>query len=494
VLVVNRFTSVIARAACVAALAGSLYTAPGIVGANAQDLKLFLGGGSVSRTSLRPNTTITVRTNVPFSDLVVGNAAIADVVPLTDQSLYIQGREAGVTNVSIYDDKKNLLGIIDVRVRQDFSDAAAAVNAAVPSGEIKVTNVNERIRLTGVVASATDQARALEMAQQFSDKPVINALSVAAAQQVALEVRVIEASRQAGRDLGIKVRAQGGTSLFGSGTGLSVNANDQGQAATFLTPAESGGRLLNSGVPFGTLIAQVLEGAGVKVDVIIDALERKGLARRLAQPNLTTVSGEAAKFTVGGEVPVPSSAGIGGVITYDYKPYGVRLDFLPTVLDHSRINIRLMSEVSEIDRSIAVNGFPAFTTRRAESVLELRDGQSFAMAGMLQVVNERDIEALPWLGQIPVLGALFRSTSYQKRETDLVVVVTPRLVRPTEPGEKLRTPLDNTRPSNDVELFAYGMLEVDKDMIRKFRNGEGIDGPYGHMIDLDFDDAVIAKK
>ena len=117
-----------------------------------------------------------------------------------------------------------------------------------------------------------------------------------------------------------------------------------------------------------------------------------------------------------------------------------------------------------------------------------------AMAGMLQAVNERDVEQLPWLGQLPVLGALFRSTSFQKRETDLVIVVTPHLVRPTEPGEKLHTPLDNTRPSNDVELFAYGMLEVDKDMIRKIRNGEGVKGPYGHLIDLDFPDGVVTKK
>jgi pilus assembly protein CpaC len=247
-------------------------------------------------------------------------------------------------------------------------------------------------------------------------------------------------------------------------------------------------------LPFGSAIAQVLKGAGVSVDVVIDALEKKGLARRLAQPNLTTVSGEAAKFNVGGEVPVPSAIGLGGAVTYEYRPYGVGLEFLPTVLDGSRINIRLRSEVSEIDRSINVAGFPAFTSRTAESVLELRDGQSFAMAGMLQVVNDRDMEQLPWLGQVPVLGALFRSTSYRKRETDLVILVTPHLVRPAEPGEKLRTPLDSTRPSNDPELFALGMLEVDKDMIRGFRDGVGIKGPYGHLIDLDFPDGVVSKK
>jgi pilus assembly protein CpaC len=214
----------------------------------------------------------------------------------------------------------------------------------------------------------------------------------------------------------------------------------------------------------------------------------------LAQPNLTTISGEPASFTVGGEVPIPSSVGVGGTVSYVYKDYGVKLNFLPTVLGHGKINVRLESEVSEIDRSIVVNGFPAFSTRKAQSVLELRDGQSFAMAGMLQSVNERDVQQLPWLGQVPVIGALFRSTSFQKRETDLVIVVTPYLVRPAGPNENLRSPLDNTRPSNDVELFAYGMLEVDKDMIRKFRDGEGVKGPYGHRIVLDFPDGFVGKK
>ncbi|MGB3901060.1 MAG: type II and III secretion system protein family protein [Mesorhizobium sp.] len=466
------------------------------VGAAAQELQLSLGQGTVRNASLRPGTTLTVLTNLPYSDLVIARTDIADVVPLNDRSFYIQGNKAGITNVSIFNENKELLGIIDVRVRQDFSDVSAAVRAAVPGGDVRVSNSNENIRLSGTVASATEQARALQAAEQFAGNgtKVINSIAVADAQQVSLEVRIIEASRRAGRDLGIKWRVQGGTSLLGTGTGLSVNANNSGQPQTFLSNAQDGSRLLNNGVPFGTLVAQVLEGAGVKVDVIIDALEQKGLARRLAQPNLTTVSGEAAKFNVGGEVPVPSEVGLGGSITYKYRPYGVMLEFLPTVLDRSKINIRLRSEVSEIDRSLNVNGFPAFTSRTAESVLELRDGQSFAMAGMLQAVNERDVEQLPWLGQLPVLGALFRSTSYQKRQTDLVIVVTPHLVRPAEPGEKLHTPLDNTRPSNDVELFALGMLEVDKDMIRGFRDGVGIKGPYGHLIDLDFRDGVVSKK
>lgn len=463
--------------------------------AMAQDLRLSLGAGTVSRAQVRPGMTLTVQTNIPYADLVIGKTSVADVVPLSDRSFYIQGNAPGITNISLFNEDKKLLGIVDVRVRQDFSDVNAAVRAAVPGADIKVLNRNEKIVLSGMVANASQQAAAIAAAQQFAEKDgqVISSLGVTENQQVALQVRVIEASRSVGRDLGVKVRAKGGTSLFGSGTGLSVNAED-GQAQTFLSDATSGQRLASTNTPFGTLVAQVLEGAGVKVDVIIDALEKKGLARRLAQPNLTTISGEPASFTVGGEVPIPSSLGDNGTVGYVYKDYGVRLNFLPTVLGHGKINVRLESEVSEIDRSLVVNGFPAFSTRKASSVLELRDGQSFAMAGMLQSVNERDVQQLPWLGQIPILGALFRSTSFQKRETDLVIVVTPYLVRPTSPGEALRTPLDNTRPSNDAELFAFGMLEVDKDMIRKFRDGVGAKGAYGHRIDLDFPDGAVVKK
>ena len=203
-------------------------------------------------------------------------------------------------------------------------------------------------------------------------------------------------------------------------------------------------------------------------------------------------------FTVGGEVPISSTtSGTGGQLSTQitYRPYGVVLEFAPIVLDRGRINLTIKTEVSELDRTVVVNGNPAFIIRKADTVMELRDGQSFAMAGLLQTVNDRDIKQVPWLGSVPVLGALFRSTSFQKKETDLVIVVTPRLVRPSSPDEIVNTPLDQTRPSDDVELFALGLLEVDKDTIRAYREGQGITGPYGHIIDLPFGDGnAIAKK
>ena len=147
-----------------------------------------------------------------------------------------------------------------------------------------------------------------------------------------------------------------------------------------------------------------------------------------------------------------------------------------------------------MDFSRTVNENPTFVTRSADTTVLLRDGQSFAIAGLIQSNNARNIDQLPWLGSIPILGALFRSTSFQKNETDLVILVTPKIVRPARPGEPLHSPLDQTRTSDDVELFLLGMLEVDKDTIRAFHDGEGIIGPYGHIIDLEFDDGLLKKK
>ena len=478
------------------ALAGALFfmAVPFSAPSLAQGTKVTLNG-SVSHTTVRPGTTQTVETSRPFNDIVVGNPGVADVVPLSDTALYIQGGTPGNTNISLYDANKNLLGIIEVKVAVDFSDAAAAIRSAVPESKVQVANINERLRLTGEVRNSVDMARVVEIANQYAttENGVINALRITDPQQVNLEVRVLEATRQAGRDLGVNIRVEGGTSLVGTGAGLSVNANAAGQAQTYLTDANGRGSTLN-GVPFGTAVANVLSTSGVNIDLIIDALEKKGSARRLAQPNLTAVSGETAKFNAGGEVPIPKAVQGSDGLSYDYRAFGVVLEFVPTVLDSSKINLRVKTEVSEPDWGNTVGGNPSFVTRKAESVIELRDGQSFAMAGLLKVDDARNIEQVPWLGQVPILGALFRSTSFQKKESDLVIVVTPRLVRPAEPGEKLATPLDQTVPSNDYELFALGMLEVDKNMIRKFRNGEGIIGPYGHIIDLEFDDGVVAKK
>ncbi|WP_422376743.1 type II and III secretion system protein family protein [Roseibium sp.] len=464
--------------------------------AQVDEVTLVVNGGGVSKITMQPGTTRTVRTNRSFSDLVVGDPDVADIVPLSSQSLYIQGQSPGLTNISIYSDRKTLLGVIEVRVQLNFDEVAQAVRAVAPTAQVRVSNVNNRIRLFGSVNSPTDLTKVLEVAQQFSELPVINALSVRGPQQVALEIRVLEASRAIGRDLGVNWVGRsdnGNVSTSGARVQTGVDEN----TGSLIAVLGTGASVAQQGaLPFGTLVAKVLETAGLRIDTIIDALEGKGLVRRLAQPNLTTISGEAARFHVGGEVPIQTAtSSAGGVATStDYRPFGVRLEFVPTVLDNSRINLRVMTEVSDIDGSINVNGNPGFRSRRAEAVIELRDGQSFSMAGLLDNIDQRDINQIPWLGQVPVLGTLFRSTSFQKRETDLVIVATPRLVRPANPSENLASPLDKTRPADDVEMFALGLLEVNKDMLRKYREGAGLIGPYGHIVDLELEAGYVYSK
>ncbi|MCQ0989311.1 type II and III secretion system protein family protein [Jiella marina] len=457
--------------------------------ASAQQRTIAIGSGNVTNVTVRPSSTLTITTTRPFANLVVGDVGIADVVPLSDRTFYIQAVATGVTNISIYDGSDRLLGVVDTRVRLDMSEVSEAVRAAVPSATVHVRNFNNRIHLSGTVKSAPDVARVVEVAQQYSDEPVINALAVSSAQQVSLEVRVLEARRSAGRDLGVNLRGVGARGIGVSGSRLLLNANEDGEPTSYLV--NDGGRN-SQGTPFGSLVAQVLQSAGIQIDVVINALEKKGLARRLAQPNLTTISGETASFHAGGEVPIQAafSAANGSTATQtDYRPYGVRLEFLPTVLDDGLVNLKIMTEVSEIDGSVVVNGNPGFTSRKAEAVIELRDGQSFAMAGLLQTVNAKTIEQMPWIGNIPILGALFRSTSFQKQETDLVIVVTPRLVQPVADVAMLSSPLDATRPSNDIELFGLGVTEVDNLPLDRrpvgATSGAHSQAPYGHFLDFD---------
>jgi pilus assembly protein CpaC len=232
----------------------------------------------------------------------------------------------------------------------------------------------------------------------------------------------------------------------------------------------------------------------VATDVLINALEQKGIARSLAEPNLVALSGDTASFLAGGEYPIPISGSFGQV-TVAYKKYGVGLAFTPTVLGRGLINLKIEPEVSQIDTTHTVtvaNGIsvPALIVRRASTTVELRDGQSFVIGGLLQTDNKNQIEQLPWLGSVPVLGALFSSKSYQKNQTDLAIIVTPRLVRPARPGDLIKSPAEDTQPPNDADFFLMGKMEITKEEGRagsplqaQFANAGG--RPFtGHMLDL----------
>ena len=269
----------------------------------------------------------------------------------------------------------------------------------------------------------------------------------------------------------------------GGGVFAAPTGGRQGALAT-VSPLALAGTLSGS-APFGVLVGKLLS-AGIETDIIINALEQKGVARSLAEPNLVALSGDTASFLAGGEYPVPVPDALGQV-TIDYKRYGVGLAFTPTVLAGGLINMKIEPEVSQLDFSkmVTIGGLsvPPLIVRRASTTVELRDGQSFVIGGLLQSVGQNAISQLPWLGDVPVLGALFRSASYQKNETDLAIIVTPRLVRPARPGDVIKTPLDTSVPVNDVDLFLMGKTELSP---AKARLVSGVPPREfsGHMLDL----------
>ncbi|WP_378478422.1 type II and III secretion system protein family protein [Rhodoplanes azumiensis] len=456
---------------------------PGLSATAAAQKAITFGPGKRTQSVTVPiGKSQDVRTDQPFVELSLGDAEIADVNPLTDRTLSILGKKLGTTRVSVYGEGKKLVGVFDVEVSYDVSALAAELAARFPAAKFRVTSVNGRILLGGMAPDAITLDQALVIAREFGPQ-VINAVQVASPQQVLLEVRFVEATRSAGRELGVQWNAWSSNGRFTGNVG-----SEQGAGNLPITQAAgtAAAGVLSGGNPFGFLVGSLVT-KGMQIDVALNALEQRGLVRRLAEPNLVALSGDTANFLAGGEYPIPIS-GTFGQITVEYKRYGVSLAFTPTVLNGSIINLKIEPEVSQIDKTTTVsvaNGItvPGLTVRRASTTLELRDGQSFMLAGLLQNDSLTSQDQLPWIGDVPVLGALFSSRMYQKKETDLVIIVTPRLARPARPGDPLRTPLDNTLPANDLDFFAGGKPELDR--------GPAVRGetaalrPYtGHMIEF----------
>ena len=427
-----------------------------------------------------------VRTDTSFVDVVVGDPDVADVNPLTDRALSILGRKIGTTRVSVYAEGKKLVGIFDIEVSYDITRLTNELRRRFPGSRIQASTVNGRIMLSGEVIDGATLDKAVTIARQFGPE-IINSMSVASPQQVLLEVRFVEIARTAGRELGVQWNRFGNNSLINVGNRQSANQLPIGPAS------EVAAGVLSGASPFGFLISRIIS-SGVSTDVLINALEQKGIARSLAEPNLVALSGDTASFLAGGEYPIPV-AGSFGQITVDYKKYGVGLAFTPTVLGQGLINLKIEPEVSQIDTTHTIsvaNGIavPALIVRRASTTVELRDGQSFMIGGLLQTDNKNQIEQLPWIGSVPVLGALFSSKSYQKNETDLAIIVTPRLVRPARPGDVIKTPGDDTMQPNDVDFFLLGKNEVTNEEARQLtpttaRVAAAADRPFtGHMLDM----------
>ncbi|MER8650169.1 type II and III secretion system protein family protein [Mesorhizobium sp. M1121] len=455
--------------------------------ADAADRFIDVSTPSVHRVFLPMSQSVTLQVSAKLGDIVVGDEKIADAQPMTDRTLYVIGKSAGTTTVNLFSPEKRSLGVIQIEVGVDVSDMAQAIRQVAPRARIEIGSINGKVRLGGHVKDGATLASILEVVQQYGPDAIINSVIVDDSQQVNLEVRVLEAKRNTGRDLGVSIRSTNRSGTSRTGTGIAAVDEDD----VVLGPGGLLSGLLSNSSPFAALITRVID-SNIKVDLIIEALEAKGAVRTLAEPNLTTLSGEPASFNAGGEVPI-RVVGTDGEVTITYKQFGVNLLFTPVVLDDGKIHMKLAPEVSDLT-GFTTAGDPIFTNRKLATVVELRDGQSFAVGGLLSSKTTKLQNQVPWLGQVPVIGSLFRNSSNQKEETELVVIVTPHIVRPVKPGEQLATPFDKTRPANDPEFFILGQLEVNKDMIRKYETGDGVTGPYGHMLDFKSKDKMLYVK
>ncbi len=473
----------------------------------------------VQRVKVVVNKSRTFKVDTAFSTIVAGSPDIVDVKSLSDHMIYVQGKQTGTTNVILFDSSMKQIGVLDVEVVIDTGNLQQNIRTGTGMQGVRVSASEGQVVLSGTAVDAVAAERAMAIATSTVAKggTIVNAMSVAAPQQVMLEVRFLEVSREAGRNLGVNLSAANanGTNIGNTGLGgvtaagrtpiggintnngpLGAGGGAVGSAPTGSLPVlGTAGTLLGTAggiapAPFGSLLTSLIRTSnGGSVDLLISALETKGLARRLAEPNLTTLSGDAARFLAGGEfpVPIPNTTTNGfPTVTIDYKKFGVELAFVPTVLSRGVINLRVEPSVSELDfaNAVTIQGttVPALTRRDARTTVELRDGQSFAIAGLLQTRNRQDVSQLPWIGSVPVLGTLFSSKSYQQEETDLVIIVTPRLVAPAVPGQQLASPLDSRLPANDVDFFLNGQMEVRKRYNDYVNSGGDVKGPYGHII------------
>lgn len=430
-----------------------------VAGAKAQDV-LTISTGRTSLITVEKGKPKTIRTHNSFYEIVVGDPEIANVQPLTNRSFYVLGINAGTTGIALFDEQKNLIGSVDVEVSVDTTRLKTAIRENVPDANIKVTTTNGQVVLSGSAPDQVSADRAKKIAGKFAgnEDEIINSVDVTSSQQVQLNVRFVEINRNAGQELGVKIN------------NLSYDTEARDPDGGFFKYATATGFL-------GSLVS-----GGLDVEVAIKAMEDRGVARRLAEPNLVARSGETASFLAGGEFPI-AVTGKDGEVSIEYKKFGIGLEFTPTVLKDGLISLEIEPEVSSIDE-VSSTGFPILSVRRAKTSVDLKSGQSFMMAGLYQADNDNSGSNLPGTRKLPVIGALFASKEFQRKETELVMLVTPHLVRPVQPGTPMTTPLDGSRPATDSEVAILGVDEV-----RTSATGAGatalVPQTSGHILTLD---------
>jgi pilus assembly protein CpaC len=447
-----------------------------------------------------------------MAEVVVAKPEIADVYVHGPTRATVVAKETGTTNVRFLDKENNVIRNILVRVTYDLPAIRKALREFMPNEVIGVEMVGDKIALTGTVRTAEVSANAerisneyIASARKFSEAgsaensnsaggategagqaQVINLLKISSGQQVMLRVRVGEIQRNSLKRLGsnlngVRIGSTGGRILTGSAIEALTNATTGGTGGGdplfVLNPDNFGyGRITRTTGNFDISLA-------------IEALERDGLFKTLAEPNLVAISGERAEFLAGGEFPVPVAQSLSGGstgVSVEYRNYGVAVAFTPYVLSENRIRLNVQPEVSELSEAGAIeaSGFsiPSLTTRRASTTVELAPGESFMIAGLLRDQMNSSINSLPGIKEIPVLGALFRSASYQRNETELVIAVTPYLVDPLVSSD-VRLPTDNFRPASTMEMMFYGALGSISHGELKLSQTPPVEGPIGYLTD-----------
>ncbi|MFC0634453.1 type II and III secretion system protein family protein [Brevundimonas balnearis] len=433
----------LAIAAALALTAASTSWAP----AQAQSVRVAMGAETQS-LNLPRGRSAAIDLPTDARDVIVSNPAVAEAVLHSPRRITVIGLAPGETDAVFLDATGRAILSLRVRVDTGVGALSDTIARVVPGADVRVEAVNESIILTGTVASPGESDRVAQIARQFVAQPerVLNMLSITGSDQVMVKARVIEVQRTVIKQLGVDLNA-----ILDAGDGLEL-----AQTATF---GVAGNQLGGGSLGYS-------DGTGEGLTGTLRAFERVGLIRTLADTNLTSVNGENAEFLAGGEFPVPVGRDRDGNVTIEFKPYGVRLAFRPVVLSEGRISLQLSTEVSELsaEGAFTLGGtgenaliIPGLTVRRASNTIELPSGGALMIGGLLREDTRQNIDQLPGLGELPVLGALFRSRDYESGQTELVIIVEAYVVNPTSPN-RLQTPADGLRIAGDVQTLLFGQL------------------------------------
>jgi len=477
-----------------------LLLAPALQTADAQSVLRVSRGLQSNNITVLIDRAIVLDSNQPFVEVSVANPEIADVSPLSDRSIYIFGRRRGVTTLTLLGPGGRLITNVTVKVEADHTELKQRLQQLLPNEPIEVRTAAGGLVLSGVVSGKAKIDRAMALARAYAGDAVTNMMTVGGTQQVMLKVKIAEMSRSKGKDIGLSLGLQGTSARAAPNVivGESIRPRDPGGGAVLPAPTEGATAPGTIGSGLETFFQPAATFAGgfgalftiannFILDVQLDALEQKGFVRTLAEPNLIALSGTEASFLAGGEVPIPVLGDLGEV-TVEFKPVGVNLNFLPQVLDDNLINLSVSAEVSDVDPTLSTNtgGIEVFgfSVRRATTTVELRDGQAFAIAGLIRDDFQDTISQVPWLGDIPVVGALFRSTNFQSGQSELVIIVSVHLVTPVDSADQLSLPTDRIQIPNETELFLFGKTHAGEgDNTAQSLTGVTFDGDFGYVVE-----------